>query len=75
MATQITNQATLNYNSGTTPLSASSNVASVTLQGPLEITKYSLDNSYRMGDKITYNVFVTNSSANTLSNVTVEERA
>ncbi|MDD3367344.1 MAG: hypothetical protein PHP50_00460 [Lachnospiraceae bacterium] len=73
MATQITNQATLNYTSGSNNLSTISNTATVTLQGPLEVTKYSLENAYRIGEDITYNVFITNSSANSLTGVTVED--
>lgn len=71
MATQITNQATLNYNSGASSLSAASNIATVTLQGPLEVSKYSLENNYRIGEDITYNVFIRNSSSNTLTNISV----
>lgn len=73
MATQITNQATLNYNSGGNTLSTSSNTATVTMQGPLEVSKYSLENAYQIGDDITYNIFITNTSANTLTNLTVED--
>lgn len=71
MATQITNQAVLNYNSGQDTLSTASNMATVTMQGPLEVSKYSLENEYRIGEEITYNVFITNTSANTLSNIQV----
>ena len=73
MATQITNKATLNYNSGSDLLSTSSNTAVVTMQGPLEVSKYSLENSYRVGDEITYNIFITNTSANTLTTLTIED--
>lgn len=73
MATQIINQATLNYNSGDAAVSTSSNIAIVTMQGPLEATKYSLETAYQLGDEITYNVFITNTSAATLSNLVVTD--
>ena len=72
MAT-ISNQATLNYKSGTFDRSAASNTATVTLQGPLEIRKQALESAYQLGDTITYNVFVKNTSPTILNNVTVTD--
>lgn len=73
MATQLTNQATLNYNSGATSLSTASNTATITMQGPLEVTKYSLETNYQIGEPVTYNVFITNSSASTLTGLTAAD--
>lgn len=71
MATRIINQATLNYTSGTSNVSTSSNTASITMQGPLEITKDSLETGYKINERITYNVFLTNTSASTLTGITI----
>lgn len=73
MATQITNRATLNYNSGANAFTTTSNTATITMQVPLEISKYSLENEYKINDNITYNVFITNTSINTLTNISVED--
>ncbi len=73
MATQIYNKATLNYNSGSDLLTTSSNTASVTMNGPLEAAKHTLETAYRIGDEITYNLFVTNTSSNQLTNLSIQD--
>lgn len=73
MAKLITNQATLNYSSGTDTHTTSSNLATVTLQGPLEILKYSLENSYKIGKEITYNILLTNKTSSTIQNIEIED--
>lgn len=70
MAT-ITNQATLNYTSGTSTLTASSNTASITLQEPLELSKSPLESGYKIGDTVTYNIFIKNTSPNAINNIVV----
>lgn len=73
MATQITNQATLSFTSGLDSLEVSSNIASVTMQGPLEIYKRALESGYRIKDDLTYTLIVKNTSATTLTNVVIED--
>lgn len=70
MATIITNQATLTYNFGDQTATAESNIATAVLQGPINITKSSLDTTYTSGEDITYFVSLTNSSESALTNVT-----
>ena len=73
MATQITNQATLTYQYGSTTGTASSNIATVILRGPLSMVKTSLDATYRAGQDITYIVTMTNSGTCALTDVTVTD--
>lgn len=61
MATQITNQARLSYlYGGSTRGTATSNVATATLQDSLEVTKTSLETSYHANDEITYILTLSN---------------
>lgn len=73
MATQITNQATLTYQYGTSTASAASNIATATLQDPLTLTKSALDAGYRAGEDITYILTAANTSANALTNLTLRD--
>ena len=73
MATQITNQATLSFNSGGTNREVASNTASVTLQGPLEITKRSLEPAYHIAEELTYVLTVRNTSPSTLTNIEIRD--
>ncbi len=71
MATIITNQATLNYRYGTATATAVSNVATSVLNQILEITKDSLNSTYRIGQTVTYIITVTNNGSNESQPVTV----
>lgn len=73
MATQITNQATLTYQYGTSTASAASNIATATLQDPLTLSKSALDSGYRAGEDITYILTAANTSANALTNLTLTD--
>ena len=72
MAT-INNQATLTFSSGGSTVEVASNTASVTLQGPLTISKRSLETSYQLDNTIVYTVEVKNTSTASLQNVTVKD--
>jgi uncharacterized repeat protein (TIGR01451 family) len=69
----ITNQASIRYRYGETEAAAVSNVASATLAQPLNVTKTSLETTYREGEELTYIVTVTNGGTATLSDVTVTD--
>ena len=71
MATQILNQATLTYHYGESTGTASSNVATTTLQGPLTVTKSSLSTEYRPGEELTYMLTLSNGGSVALSNVVI----
>lgn len=71
MAIQITNQARLTYTYGTSNGSASSNVATTTLEGPLSARKRVLEDSYRAEEDLTYIISVSNTGSTALTNVTV----
>lgn len=71
MAQIITNQASLNYEYNGQSATVLSNVATALLGEPLEVSKISLEDSYRLGDAITYSVSFLNSSGSALTNVTV----
>lgn len=70
---EITNKASLAYNSGTVTHSIESNTAKVVLQGPMVITKHSLESAYRIGDTLTYNILVSNTSDTALSGLTIKD--
>lgn len=71
MPTQISNQATLTYQYGQSMGTASSNIATATLQGPLTVTKNSLFTDYREGEDLTYILTFTNASSAAMTNVSV----
>ena len=73
MATQITNQATLNFKSGTADRSIASNIASVTLQGPMSISKRTLESAYQLNQILTYTIVFENTAASQLTNVVIED--
>jgi uncharacterized repeat protein (TIGR01451 family) len=63
MATIITNQATINYKFGTVSASAVSNITSAAIVGSFEIEKTSLNNTYRIGENITYIITLKNNGS------------
>ncbi len=71
MATQILNQATLTYQYGESTGTASSNVATTTLQGPLAATKSSLSTEYRPGEELTYILTLSNGGSVALTNIQI----
>lgn len=73
MPTTITNQATLQYTYGATTATAASNIATTVLQDPFSVLKSTLESAYRANGELTYLVTLTNSSATTLSDVTVTD--
>ncbi len=74
MATQITNQARLSYlYGGSTRGTATSNVATATLQDSLEATKTSLETSYRANDEITYILTLSNNCCSGEGQVTIAD--
>ena len=73
MATLITNQATLTYQYAGTTGQAASNVATALLQEALSAAKTALDADYRRNGEITYVLTATNGSANTLTNVILND--
>ncbi len=73
MAVTITNRATVSYTANGTAGSAVSNLASTTLQGPLAVTKASMESVYRAGSRLTYIVTLENTSSAQLTNVTLTD--
>ena len=74
MPTQITNQARLTYlYDGSTRGTATSNVATATVEDALEATKTSLETSYRANDEITYIITVANNCCAGETAVTVTD--
>ena len=71
MATIITNQATLNYRYGTSTATATSNITTAVLNGPLSISKTSLSESYRIGQNVTYLITITNNGSTEANNINV----
>lgn len=71
MPTQITNQATLTYTYGSNTGSAASNIATMTLEGPLSARKHVLERSYRAEEDLTYIISISNTGAMALTNVSV----
>lgn len=73
MAIQITNQATITYQSGRDEKSATSNLATTTLEGPFSVSKTSLSNVYGQTSDITYILTTTNNSQVALTNVRITD--
>lgn len=73
MATQITNTATLRFLSGSKNHSVASNIATVTLQGPLEIKMHALEAAYQLDDGLVYTISIRNTGSTTLNNVSVTD--
>lgn len=73
MAVQITNQASVTYNYGAANGSAISNIATASLQGPLDGEKNSLEENYNYGDEITYTITMKNNGANPIANLTARD--
>lgn len=73
MATTITNQARLQFTYGNVTATASSNIASTVMQGPLSAAKSVLDSAYRAEDDLTYIINLTNTGASALAPVTITD--
>lgn len=73
MPTQITNQASLAFNYGTTAGSALSNVATTTLLDPISADKTAVAETYRAGSTITYVLSLQNNGTTPLSSITVTD--
>ncbi len=73
MAVTITNRAAVSYTANGENGSAVSNLATTTLQGPLAVTKASMESVYRAGSRLTYIVTLENTSSVQLTNVTVTD--
>ncbi len=72
MAQNIENRAQITYDYGTvTGAFASSNLASTTLQGPLTVSKNSLNASYTQGEELTQIITLENTGNASISDVTV----
>ncbi len=71
MAQIISNQASLNYEYNGQNASVLSNIATATLGEAISVEKVSLNDTYRLGDEITYSVSFLNSSGSTLTNVSI----
>jgi len=69
----IQNQASLSYSFGDTSATVLSNIATATLEQAITAAKTSLETTYRAGDTLTFILSVTNSSASTLTNVTLTD--
>lgn len=67
----ITNQATITYQSNGVNQTATSNIASTTLEGPFTVSKTSLGNTYALNNDVTYILTTTNNGPTTLTNVEV----
>lgn len=67
MATTITNQARLQFSYGETTATASSNIASTIMQGPLTASKSVLESAYRAESELTYIITLSNSGAAALT--------
>lgn len=67
----ITNQATITYQSNGISQSATSNIATTTLEGPFTVTKTSLGSEYALNNDITYILTTTNNGPATLTNVQI----
>ncbi len=72
MATIITNQATLNYKYGSVSASTVSNITSAVFGSSLDIDKTSLNESYRVGQSVTYIISLENSGS-ALDDITVSD--
>ena len=68
MATQITNQAQISFAYGSQYGTATSNIATTTIQGPLTVGKTSLESTYRSGDIVTY-ILTTSYTSTSVLNV------
>ncbi len=74
MAQNIENRAQITFNYGNvTGASASSNLATTTLQGPLTVTKNSLNGFYSAEDELTYIITLENTGNTTIENVIVTD--
>ena len=74
MAQNIENRAQITFNYGNvTGASAASNLASTTLQGPLSVSKNSLNTSYSAGDELTYIITLENTGNTAIEGVTVTD--
>lgn len=74
MARNIENRAQITFNYGNvTGASATSNLATTTLQGPLTVSKNSLNPSYSAGDQLTYVITLENTGSTTISDVTITD--
>ena len=73
MAVTITNRATVSYSANGVAGSAVSNLATTTLQGPLNITKASMESDYRANSRLTYILTLDNTASSPLTNVTVTD--
>ena len=67
----ITNQATITYQSNGVNQTATSNIASTTLEGPFTVSKTSLGNTYALNNDVTYILITTNNGSSTLTNVQI----
>lgn len=73
MPTTITNQARLQFTYGATTATASSNIASTSLQGPLSVSKSVLENAYRADGDLTYMITLSNTGAVPLTNIVITD--
>ena len=67
----ITNQATITYQSNGVNQTATSNIASTTLEGPFTVSKTSLGNNYALNNDVTYILTTTNNGPTALTNVQI----
>lgn len=74
MAQNIENRAQITFNYGNvTGASAASNLATTTLQGPLTVSKNSLNTSYSADDELTYIITLENTGNTAIEGVTVTD--